>query len=80
MNQLHSPTLLGVDTNLAILLDALLLHQSVSKAPKHVGLSQSTLSHALGRLRVRYNDELLTRAGREMAVTPRGSRNDALAR
>ncbi|MCP3997727.1 MAG: LysR family transcriptional regulator [bacterium] len=73
MNQLHSPSLLGVDTNLAVLLDALLLHQSVSKAAEHVGLSQSALSHALGRLRVHYNDELLTRAGRGMVITPRGS-------
>jgi len=69
---MHSPSLAGVDANLVILLDALLLHQSVSKAAAQVALSQSALSHALGRLRLHFEDELLTRAGRKMVLTPRG--------
>jgi DNA-binding transcriptional LysR family regulator len=80
MNQLHSSILLGIDANLVVLLDALLLHQSVSRAAEHVGLSQSALSHALGRLRLHYNDELLTRAGRGMVITPRGSELQPIVR
>jgi len=73
MNTLHSPSLSGIDANLVVLLDALLLHQSVSKAAAQVALSQSALSHALGRLRLHFDDELLTRAGRKMVITPRGA-------
>jgi len=72
MNTLHRSNLLGIDTNLLVLLDALLQHQSVSKAADHVALSQSALSHALSRLRLHFEDELLTRAGREMVITSRG--------
>jgi len=73
MNALHSQSLLGIDANLVVLLDALLLYQSVSKAAAQVVLSQSALSHALGRLRLHFEDELLTRAGRRMVITPRGT-------
>ncbi len=80
MNAPHTSNLLGIDTNLAVLLDALLLHQSVSKAADHVALSQSALSHALGRLRLHFKDELLTRAGREMVITPRGAELQPIVR
>ena len=73
MNYMHSKILPGIDTNLLVLLDALLSHQGVSKAAGQVGLSQSALSHALGRLRLHFEDELLTRAGRKMVLTPRGA-------
>lgn len=72
MNTAHISALSGIDANLMILLDALLQHQSVSKAAEDVALSQSALSHALARLRLYFKDELLTRAGRKMVITPRG--------
>jgi DNA-binding transcriptional LysR family regulator len=80
MNTIHTTNLSGIDANLVVLLDALLLHQSVSKAAGHVALSQSALSHALGRLRLHFGDELLTRAGREMVITPRGAELQPIVR
>jgi len=80
MNSAHGTSLLGIDANLVVLLDALLLHQSVSKAAEQVALSQSALSHALGRLRVHFEDELLMRAGRNMVITPRGAELQPIVR
>jgi DNA-binding transcriptional LysR family regulator len=65
--QLH-----GVDTNLIIALRALLVRQNVTRAAKDVGLSQSSMSHALSRLRAHFDDPLLVPAGRELALTERG--------
>ena len=79
MNTVHE-TLAGIDTNLLVLLDALLQVQSVSIAAKRVGLSQSAMSHALGRLRRHFADELLTRAGRKLVMTPRGAELQPLVR
>jgi len=62
----------GVDTNLIIALRALLLHQNVTRAAKEVGLSQSSMSHALGRLRAHFADPLLVPAGRRLVLTERG--------
>ena len=73
-------TLAGIDTNLLVLLDALLQVQSVSIAAGRVGLSQSAMSHALGRLRRHFADELLTRAGRKLVMTPRGADLQPLVR
>jgi len=73
MSAIHRSVLSGIDANLVVLLDALLVHQSVSKAARQVALSQSALSHALRRLRLHFEDELLIRAGREMVITPRGA-------
>jgi DNA-binding transcriptional LysR family regulator len=61
----------GVDTNLIIALRALLVHQNVTKAAKDVGLSQSSMSHALARLRAHFDDPLLVPVGRELALTDR---------
>jgi DNA-binding transcriptional LysR family regulator len=62
----------GVDTNLIIALRALLLHQNVTRAAREVGLSQSSMSHALARLRSHFDDPLLVPAGRELVLTERG--------
>src|SRR4051812_6903727 len=62
----------GVDTNLIIALRALLLHQNVTRAAKDVGLSQSSMSHALSRLRVHFDDALLVPVGRGLVLTDRG--------
>ncbi|MEL6338697.1 MAG: LysR family transcriptional regulator [Myxococcota bacterium] len=52
-------------------LNALLHECSVSGAAQQLGLSTPAMSHALGRLRDRFDDPLLVRAGRSMVLTPR---------
>ena len=52
-------------------LDALLQEESVTGAGRRLGLSTPALSHALARLRERFDDPLLVRAGRKMVLTPR---------
>ncbi len=61
----------GVDLNLLVALDALLAERSVTRAAARVGLGQSAMSHALGRLRALFGDELLTRGPDGMRATPR---------
>ncbi len=79
MDTLHG-TLTGIDANLLVQLDALLQLQSVGVAATRVGLSQSAMSHALGRLRRQFADELLTRAGRKLVMTPRAAELQPLVR
>ncbi|HEY1745149.1 MAG TPA: LysR family transcriptional regulator [Xanthobacteraceae bacterium] len=59
----------NVDLNLLVVLDALLAERNVSKAARRIGLSQSAMSAALGRLRVVFRDPLLVRSGRNLALT-----------
>src|SRR5688572_19771653 len=62
----------GVDLNLLVALDALLVTLSVTQAAQRVGLTQPAMSNALSRLRVLFDDPLLVRAsGRRMAPTAR---------
>jgi len=61
----------GIDTNLVVSLHALLTHQSVTRAAKAMGLTQSSMSHALGRLRTHFDDPLLVPAGRKLVLTER---------
>ncbi|MGU3539534.1 LysR family transcriptional regulator [Methylobacterium sp. A54F] len=60
-----------LDLNLLVALDALLAEGSVTRAAARIGISQSAMSHALGRLRATFSDELLTRAPDGMRPTPR---------
>ena len=62
----------GLDLNLLVALEALLLEQNVSKAAERVHVSQSTLSGSLARLREFFKDDLLTPSGRNLILTPRG--------
>ncbi|MBV1858851.1 MAG: LysR family transcriptional regulator [Nannocystaceae bacterium] len=62
----------AVDLNLLVALGALLRDRSVSVAARRVGLSQPAMSHALGRLRVMFDDPLLVRRGSKMHPTARG--------
>jgi DNA-binding transcriptional LysR family regulator len=59
-----------VDLNLMVSLDALLQERSVTRAAQRLGLSQPTLSAALGKLRRHFDDELLTRVGNAYQLTP----------
>src|SRR6201994_328752 len=61
--------LAGVDTKLIVALRALLVRQNVTQAAKDVGLSQSSMSHALARLRAHFDDPLLVPAGRGLVLT-----------
>ncbi|VVT11992.1 HTH-type transcriptional regulator LeuO [Roseovarius sp. EC-HK134] len=57
------------DMNLLRVLDALLITRSTTVAGQQVGLSQSAVSSALGRLRVALNDPLFLREGRHLVPT-----------
>ncbi len=60
----------GVDLNLLVTLRALLEEENVTHAGARLGMSQPSMSIALGRLRRHYKDELLVRDGREYCLTP----------
>ena len=62
---------IDADLNLLTALNALLSEGSVSRAAERLGLSESAMSRTLARLRETTGDELLVRAGRAMALTPR---------
>lgn len=59
------------DLNLLAALDAILQEGSVTGAARRLGLSTPAASHALGRIRARFGDPILVRAGRKMVLTPR---------
>lgn len=59
------------DLNLLAVFDALMLERSVSKAASRLSLSQPALSHALGRLRRDFGDDLFVRGSKGMTPTPR---------
>jgi DNA-binding transcriptional LysR family regulator len=59
------------DMNLLAALDALLAEGSVTGAARRLGMSSSAMSRTLGRLRTATGDQLLVRAGRALAPTPR---------
>jgi DNA-binding transcriptional LysR family regulator len=59
----------GVDLNLLVALEALLLEQNVTRAAARVGVSQAAMSNTLRRLRRLLNDEVFIRVGREWQLT-----------
>ncbi len=61
----------NVDLNLLRVLDAVFTEGGVGQAAKKLGLSQSAVSHALGRLREATSDPLFVRVGNNMEPTPR---------
>lgn len=62
------------DLNLLRVLDALLTEGSVTRAAAQLGLTQSAVSHALGRLRRQLDDPLFVRTAGRMAPTARAAR------
>lgn len=60
-----------VDANLLVILDALLLDASVTRAAERLGRSASAISHALAKLREIFADELFVRAGQRLVPTAR---------
>ncbi|MBI0295261.1 FAD-dependent monooxygenase [Streptomyces sp. PRKS01-29] len=59
-----------IDLNLLVPLSALLTERSVTRAAERAFVSQPAMSTALAKLRRHFNDPLLVRAGRTMALTP----------
>lgn len=63
--------LASVNLNLLVPLLALLEERSVTRAAERVGLTQPAMSHALGRMRRLFGDDLLVRQGGGVTLTPR---------
>lgn len=61
----------SLDLNLLRVLDVLLEERSVTRTGARLALSQSAVSHALGRLRHMLGDELFVRGPNGMQPTPR---------
>jgi DNA-binding transcriptional LysR family regulator len=60
-----------VDLNLLVIFDAMFQSQSVTLAAERVGLSQSTMSYELSKLRRLFDDQLFIRMSTGMQPTPR---------
>lgn len=61
----------GIDLNLLVVLDALLVERHVSRTALRLNMSQPAVSHALARLRSLLGDPLFTRQGGGLAPTIR---------
>jgi DNA-binding transcriptional LysR family regulator len=66
-----SVDLAGIDLNLLVLFEALLIERNVSRAARRLGLAQPSASNALNRLRALFGDDLFIRTPQEMRPTPR---------
>ena len=53
-----------------LVFEVILEHRTITKAAEALGVSQSALSHALTRLRKKFNDPLFVRVGPAMRPTP----------
>jgi DNA-binding transcriptional LysR family regulator len=63
-------TLINLDLNLLVSLDALLRERNVTRAARYLGLSQPAVSSSLRKLRRHFGDELLIRVGNTHELTP----------
>jgi len=59
-----------LDLNLFVVLRAVYEHGSITKAASALHITQPAVSHALGRLRDKFDDPLFTRHGRQVLPTP----------
>ena len=66
---IHRMNLHAFDLNLLRVLNALLAEQSTVRAAERIGLSQSAVSAALGRLRAALDDPLFVRQGQRIVPT-----------
>jgi DNA-binding transcriptional LysR family regulator len=62
--------LANFDLNLMIIFDAIYRESSLTLAGQRLHLTQPAMSHALGRLRVAFNNPLFIRQGHQMVPTP----------
>src|SRR3989338_5132874 len=71
MNKQHEwPALGRIDLNLFRVFEVVHRERNLTRAAVVLHLSQSAVSHALGRLREQLGDPLFVREGRGMAPTP----------
>jgi DNA-binding transcriptional LysR family regulator len=76
MNAVHdtdsvsTERLAALDLNLVVAFDALARERNVTRAAQRMGVTQSAMSHALGRLRELLADPLLVRSRGGMVLTP----------
>ncbi|HWE31338.1 MAG TPA: LysR family transcriptional regulator, partial [Polyangia bacterium] len=68
MNSVHVE---AFDLNLLLAFDALWTERHVTRAARRVGLTQSAMSHALGRLRAQLADPLFVPTPLGLMPTPR---------
>ena len=68
---MRADELARMDLNLLFVFEAVMQERSVTRAAQRLNVSQSTISHALNRLRVVLKDELFIRGSGEMRPTPR---------
>ncbi len=61
----------GIDLNLLVAFDALMVERSVTKAGKRIGRTQPAMSAALSRLRALFDDELFVRGKGSLQPTQR---------
>lgn len=73
MIRMHDDHIGGLDISLLRALDALLRDGQVTRAAQRLGLTQSAMSHALGRLRQIFDDPLFVRTPRGITPTPRAA-------
>lgn len=59
-----------LDLNLFVVLRAVYDHGSITKAANALHITQPAVSHALGRLREKFDDPLFIRHGRQVVPTP----------
>jgi DNA-binding transcriptional LysR family regulator len=59
-----------VDAKLLAVFDALFIERNATRAGRRLGVTQSTISHSLSRLRDLLNDDLFIRTARGMQPTP----------
>jgi DNA-binding transcriptional LysR family regulator len=75
MKNPHGPALLaGLDLNLLHVFHVVYRERSVSQAASILSVSQSAVSHALGRLRLRLGGPLFEQQGRGLVPTPMADR------
>lgn len=63
--------LASIDLNLLVAFEALMQEQHVTRAGQRIGLAQPSMSSALARLRVLFDDRLFVRTGQNMRPTPK---------
>jgi DNA-binding transcriptional LysR family regulator len=61
----------SLDLNLLLVFEAMLQHRNVTAAAAHMGITQSAMSNALGRLRRQFGDTLFVNTRNGMLPTPR---------
>ena len=59
-----------VDLNLFVVFDTIYAEGGITRASRRLNLSQPAISHALGRMRLMFDDPLFIRNGHAMTPTP----------